>query len=459
MVEQQSQQGWTEVKGKKTKRPCWNVDIEFAVELLPAYKDGVARLVDHYGIDTFSERTVNNYCQPYLYSQSTSPKMHIPRKVQKVPQESSEKLLQDGFINVAPHFLHSTLMYVNPPCSMDDYDTASKYIVQEMSSFLENVADTNAPELTFTATTNEGEAAGRRKVYFIKSDTGGLPQQSFIEQLRGVVSKMFLDHGFKVRFPAEHRHEVHMTIRDERYETHNKKLKGQATRRRPTQKGSLRLVFDKLAVTPAAEVDARHDFKRQYCGATLCLNIFKMFANCISGAQSGPKCFLHGTHFLNLKNELIAVEDLQCGELLLQVKADEEYVEVHDVRIHEPEKRDIAEICTARGSLLITADHRIVILRGVRHQTIPAGHLRQGDAILCDDSDLEAITSICMYAEEVRVFQVTFKPDVAMKTFYMDGSILTKGSKLHPYTTRRSGMCKSLTKWPPSIPNTDDPFL
>lgn len=385
--------------------------------------------------------------------------MHIPRKAQKVPQEYSEKLLQDGFINVAPHFLHSTLMYVNPPCSMVDYDIASKYIVQEMSSFLENVADTNAPELTFAATAHEGEAAGQRKVYFIKSDTGGLSQQRFIEQLRGVVSKMFLDHGFKVRIPAEPRDEAHMTIRDERYETLNKKLKGHATRRRPTQKGSFRLVFDKLAVTPAAYTDARHSFKRQYCGATLCLNIFKMFANCISGAQSGPKSFLYGTHFLNLKNELIPVEDLQCGELLLQVEADEEFVEVHDVRTHEPEKRDIVEICTARGKLLITADHRMVILRGVRQQTIPAGHLRQGDAILSDSSDLEAITSICMYAAEVKVFQVTFKPDAAMKTFYIDGPILTKGSKLHPYTTRRSGMCKSLTKWPSSIPNTDDPYL
>lgn len=134
-------------------------------------------------------------------------------------------------------------------------------------------------------------------------------------------------------------------------------------------------------------------------------------------------------------------------------------VEVHDVRIHEPEKRAIVEICTARGTLLITADHRMVILRGVWQQTIPAGHLRQGDAILCDDSDLEDITSICMHTAEVKVFQVTFKPDVAMKTFYVDGPVLTQGSKLNPYTTRRSGMRKSLTKGAPSIPNTDDSFF
>ena len=66
-----------------------------------------------------------------------------------------------------------------------------------------------------------------------------------------------------------------------------------------------------------------------------------------------------------------------------------------------------------------------ILWYGVEQQTIPAGHLRVGDIVLCADGK-HRIGEIEHGTQHVEVYQLFFQPDVAIETFYtMDPAILT----------------------------------
>ena len=68
----------------------------------------------------------------------------------------------------------------------------------------------------------------------------------------------------------------------------------------------------------------------------------------------------------------------------------------------------------------------IMVRRGNEQQTIPAGHLRVGDIVLCADGK-HRIGEIEHGTQHVEVYQLFFQPDVAIETFYtMDPAILTR---------------------------------
>jgi len=101
-------------------------------------------------------------------------------------------------------------------------------------------------------------------VWFFTSEPSGISQKRCIVQLRERVKTLFEDNEWRVRFPKEPTDRVHMTIRDERYETRQAPGSVRITPQLPSSSGTMRLVFDKLAVTSAAEHIARHRFKRQF---------------------------------------------------------------------------------------------------------------------------------------------------------------------------------------------------
>jgi hypothetical protein len=161
------------------------------------------------------------------------------------------------------------------------------------------------------------------------------------------------------------------------------------------------------------------------------------------------------------------VEDIQQHEILVGHCGTS--VEVANVRLHEPTERELTWLRVNSTLLVVTSDHRIMVPRGNEQQTIPAGHLRVDDVVLCADGE-HRIDEIEHGTQHVEVYQLFFNPDVAIETFYtMDPAILTKGSKLRTATTRRSGMSKDQKKASgglhagrhlegASIPSTYDPW-
>merc|ERR1719499_1850670 len=126
-----------------------------------------------------------------------------------------------------------------------------------MSEELFRVANMEQPEITFSLSVKKGMGKGSRAMFRVSSsETGSLSEKRLVETIRGEVWNIFEKHGFKTRLPQGDRDELHMTIRDERFETkttHNRP-------KIPSCRGNVMVVFDKLAITPAAECHARHSF-------------------------------------------------------------------------------------------------------------------------------------------------------------------------------------------------------
>jgi len=160
------EEGWTKVTKPAKRSKQFNTEVEFAVELLPAYKDGLAEVVQFFGVDTASRVALSSYVAPYLIQSVSPSQCNLPRKTEQVPYEEAQPLtLQDvshrGFVNVCKDFVHASLAFVNPPKGMDSEDAPS-FIRNELSQALESIANQDAPELLFSKTVHLGEAGQRR---------------------------------------------------------------------------------------------------------------------------------------------------------------------------------------------------------------------------------------------------------------------------------------------------------
>jgi len=237
--------------------------LEYAIELIPCYKDGLWHLVKRFGVDRMPG-TREAYCEAYLNA-GVSKTVACPRKRDGLPDESYARLLEEdandegpAFINVWPRFVHCSLMFVNPPSTMDD--AAATQCIRK-SIHLEKLVNVEHPRLTFSGKVRTGNSQGR-KVWQIDSNPS-----DWVRNFRMKLQEVFARLGFCCRFPHEAVDRVHCTIRDSRYAEYS-------LIKVPSDQGTLEAVFDKLAVTPAAENDARHECKRQFCGKTHCLNFF-----------------------------------------------------------------------------------------------------------------------------------------------------------------------------------------
>ena len=151
------------------------------------------------------------------------------------------------------------------------------------------------------------------------------------------------------------------------------------------------------------------------------------------------KCYIEGTSFRCPDGTFKRVEHIRQHEAL--VGQGGIIVEVAKMIRHEPEDRMLLGLLADDTTLIVTDDHRIVVPRGEQQQTIPAGHLRAGDVVLGADGGQKKLLDVSREMFHIEVYQLAFKPDVAMETFFtMDPAILTMGSKLKLVATRRGGM-------------------
>lgn len=172
----------------------------------------------------------------------------------------------------------------------------------------------------------------------------------------------------------------------------------------------------------------------------------------LSGA--GPKCYYPKTSFRCPNGAFAAVEDIDLDDVLVAYDG----VPVTVVRAirHESEDRELIKLKTTESSAIITSDHPIMVPRGQSQQSVPAGHLKIGDTILCASGE-QQLVDLERWVENTPVFQLSFHPDVPIETFQTMGEpILTKGSKIAK--TRRGGMRKARQADAISLPETYDPW-
>mmetsp|Transcript_116007 Transcript_116007/g.200616 ORF Transcript_116007/g.200616 Transcript_116007/m.200616 type:complete len:434 (-) Transcript_116007:142-1443(-) len=160
----------------------------------------------------------------------------------------------------------------------------------------------------------------------------------------------------------------------------------------------------------------------------------------ISSAGSEPKCYICGTRFRSSDGMLKAVEDIGINELLLGV--DGSYVKVVSIKRHTSMDQVMVLLCTSSSQIVLTHNHRVLTLRGAsQRQTIPAGHLREGDAILSTSGQEQLIEVMHFLGEDDDVYEIVLEPDAEIEAFYINSentAILTKGKRTK--STHRGNM-------------------
>jgi len=123
-----------------------------------------------------------------------------------------------------------------------------------------------------------------------------------------------------------------------------------------------------------------------------------------------------------------AVEDIREGDMLISVDGLD--VEVKSIVRHSSIDRQMVMLETASFQVLVTFNHRVVIRRGGSEQTIPAGHLKIGDSVLCSDGE-KSLVQVQHFFGEDDVYEMVLFPDASMETFFLVGdretTLLTKG--------------------------------
>lgn len=172
-------------------------------------------------------------------------------------------------------------------------------------------------------------------------------------------------------------------------------------------------------------------------------------------SYSGTKgwCFLAGACFRLQGDQLVEARDLKAGDTVLSFENEPLSVTVKiDVAEHP-----LVDLRTSSAVLVVTDSHRVMVQRGSLPQTIPAGHLCEGDIVYCSKGKLEQLMEVNKYSQYGEVVEVTFRPDQPVEALFP--SILSKGHGW-PKTTRRSrrkgdGGAEDLG----SIPDTEDSFF
>lgn len=168
----------------------------------------------------------------------------------------------------------------------------------------------------------------------------------------------------------------------------------------------------------------------------------------ISAVGSEQKCYMNGASFPSPEGNFLPVESLKDHDTVRSL--DGSIVQVL-VKRHSSQDRSMVWLQSDAFKIPLTHNHRVMIDRGTlqkpRRQTIPAGHLRPGDHVLCAKG-LHRLTDVIPFLSDDDVFEITFCPDREVETCFIEDdendALLTKGKKIIPSAikTRRGGMSK-----------------
>jgi len=88
-------------------------------------------------------------------------------------------------------------------------------------------------------------------------------------------------------------------------------------------------------------------------------------------------------------------------------------LQVTDV-VHYPEREEqLTWVCTATASLLVTRDHRVVVVHGDagEHETLEAGSLRVGHSVVLSGNFVEVVVMTVSFQTRTMISRLTFYPD------------------------------------------------
>lgn len=162
------------------------------------------------------------------------------------------------------------------------------------------------------------------------------------------------------------------------------------------------------------------------------------------------KCFLPATLFQASSDVYLCAEKVEVGQQVLGVTGS--ILTVTASRKYPPRKREVVELRTHdTPSLLVTADHRVVVQGDEGLEDHLAGDLRLGMKVVCNDGKPRELTIAVTSELETAVVALKFTPDEAVAAHMLPTHvILTKGQRKR--AIRRSQ--KHRRRPSPSFPDT-----
>lgn len=160
----------------------------------------------------------------------------------------------------------------------------------------------------------------------------------------------------------------------------------------------------------------------------------------VSGSRtSGPggHCFLAHALF-KAEGGFVPACQLKRDSFIFAANSDAQ-VQVKAIAHMPPALQDIIELRAGGDCMLkVTADHRVLVKRGPKSQTIAAHSLRSGDTVFSSKAETVVLREVRRVRDEVATVEITFFPDEAVAAFEPPPpAILSKGHGW-PKTTRRS---------------------
>eukprot|EP00419_Tripos_fusus_P016634 CAMPEP_0172759126 /NCGR_PEP_ID=MMETSP1074-20121228/167121_1 /TAXON_ID=2916 /ORGANISM="Ceratium fusus, Strain PA161109" /LENGTH=458 /DNA_ID=CAMNT_0013592855 /DNA_START=8 /DNA_END=1381 /DNA_ORIENTATION=+ len=141
------------------------------------------------------------------------------------------------------------------------------------------------------------------------------------------------------------------------------------------------------------------------------------------------KCFLPATLFQASSGVYLCAENLEIGQQVLGVTGS--ILTVTASHMYPPRKREVVELRTHdTPSLLVTADHRVVVQGHQALEEHLAGDLRLGMKVVCNDGKPRELTIAVTSQLETAVVALKFTPDEAVAVHMLPTHlILTKGQR------------------------------
>eukprot|EP00930_Biecheleria_cincta_P002346 TRINITY_DN103358_c0_g1_i1.p1 TRINITY_DN103358_c0_g1~~TRINITY_DN103358_c0_g1_i1.p1 ORF type:complete len:305 (-),score=45.98 TRINITY_DN103358_c0_g1_i1:353-1267(-) len=142
-------------------------------------------------------------------------------------------------------------------------------------------------------------------------------------------------------------------------------------------------------------------------------------------AMTRPQCFPRGTPFARAgSGDLVAVKLVRTGD---ELKGPHGNALLTIIRYEGEGERDFVDIVTSGGSLPLTKDHRVEVLRGNKHLVCAAGDLRAGNHVFTGPEETLEVQRIGKRICSNGVFFMQFRDDVSVYIRSASEPVVSKG--------------------------------
>lgn len=176
----------------------------------------------------------------------------------------------------------------------------------------------------------------------------------------------------------------------------------------------------------------------------------------LMSAPHKQRCFLAGSLFKVPDGRYVRADHLGQGSVVYSSSGTK--LLVVSARVHPEQDQELINLHTENARLIVTASHRVMVLKGGQSQTIPADSLRIGDHVLVAGNRVEELLLVDRLMQCVEVVEITFHPDECVEAFQpLCNSILSKG---HGWRRTRRSQTHGNSSWDlVSIPGTETSWL